>query len=85
MRQAAASSVPGAEDPLAAFAAQHPDHFAAIDMTDLICPGGVCSGVIGNTYVNIDDKHLTRTYAASMSSSLGERLFAATGWTGQAA
>jgi hypothetical protein len=33
-----------------------------IDMTDLICPGGVCSPVIGNVYVYLDDNHLTTTY-----------------------
>ncbi|MDQ4501944.1 acyltransferase family protein [Sinomonas sp. ASV322] len=75
-----ASSVLAETNPLTAFAAQHPDHFAALDMTDLICPDGVCSGVIGNTYVYIDDNHLTKTYAATMSSGLGERLSAETGW-----
>ncbi|BCT76989.1 acyltransferase [Sinomonas cyclohexanicum] len=78
----AQSSVLAAEDPLEAFATQHQahygTHFAQIDMTDLLCPDGVCRGVIGNTFVFLDDNHLTRTYAASMSAALGERI-AATG------
>ena len=74
------SSVQAAESPLATFAAQHTSGFAAIDMTDLVCPNGACTGVIGNTYVYMDDNHLTRTYAASMSAQLGQRLLAATGW-----
>lgn len=77
----AASTVLAPQDPLTAFAAQHPDHFAAIDMTDLLCPHGICSGVIGNTYVYMDNNHVTKTYAASMSAMLGARLLAATGWT----
>ncbi|WP_415854334.1 acyltransferase family protein [Sinomonas sp. G460-2] len=75
------SSVLAQQDPLQAFAAEHTDHFAAIDMTDLVCPNGTCTGVIGNMYVYLDDNHLTRTYAASMSSQLGERVLAATGWS----
>ena len=77
----ALSGVLAPQDPLTAFANEHTDRFAAIDMTDLLCPDGVCSGVIGNTYVYLDDNHLTKTYAASMSSMLGERLLASTGWT----
>ncbi|MGN6404889.1 acyltransferase family protein [Sinomonas sp.] len=75
------ASVLAPQDPLAAFAAQHTDRFTAIDMTDLICPDAVCAGVIGNTYVYLDDNHLTKTYAATMSAMLGERLLSGTGWT----
>ncbi|MDQ4491172.1 acyltransferase family protein [Sinomonas sp. ASV486] len=73
----AQSSVLASEDPLAAFAAAHTDRFAQIDMTDLICPAGVCRGAIGNMFVFLDNNHLSRTYAASMSTALGERLTAA--------
>jgi peptidoglycan/LPS O-acetylase OafA/YrhL len=75
------SDVLAPQDPLSAFAAEHPDHFTALDLTDLLCPDGVCSGVIGNTYVYLDDNHVTKTYAASMSPMLGDRLLAGTGWT----
>jgi hypothetical protein len=34
------SSVLAPQEPLTAFAAQHTDGFAAIDMTDLLCPDG---------------------------------------------
>lgn len=53
---------------------------AFVDMTDLICDGTYCPGVVGNTFVYLDNNHLTRTYVASMSSTFGERLMAATGW-----
>jgi peptidoglycan/LPS O-acetylase OafA/YrhL len=51
-----------------------------VDMTDLICDGTSCPGVVGNTFVYLDDNHLSRTYVASMSSVFGERLMTATGW-----
>ncbi|WDF32399.1 acyltransferase family protein [Arthrobacter agilis] len=36
-----------------------------MDLTDLICPEGMCSPVVGNVYVYLDDNHLTTTYTAS--------------------
>ncbi|MHA7240001.1 acyltransferase family protein [Arthrobacter sp. TMS1-12-1] len=33
-----------------------------MDMTDLICPEGLCNPIIGNVYVYLDDNHLTTTY-----------------------
>ena len=54
-----------------------------MDMTDLICDGTNCPGVVGNTFVYLDNNHLSRTYVASMSSAFGERLLAATGWKEQ--
>jgi hypothetical protein len=54
-----------------------------VDMTDLICDGTYCPAVVGNTFVYLDDNHLTRTYVASMSSVFAERLMAATGWKDQ--
>jgi hypothetical protein len=71
------SSLLAPKNPLTAFAAAHPKHFVQIDMTDLLCPRGACPGVIGNTYVYLDDNHVTRTYSASMATILGQRLSAA--------
>ena len=51
-----------------------------IDMTDLICIGLYCPPIIGNTFVYLDDNHLTKTYVKSMTDMLDERWFAATGW-----
>ncbi|MCX6500117.1 MAG: acyltransferase family protein [Arthrobacter sp.] len=53
---------------------------AAVDMTDLICNATECPGVVGNTFVYMDDNHLSRTYSASMAPMFQERLLAATGW-----
>lgn len=51
-----------------------------MDMTDMICPGGICGPVVGNVYVYLDDNHLTNTYAASMASEFDRRFHAALGW-----
>jgi peptidoglycan/LPS O-acetylase OafA/YrhL len=56
---------------------------AFVDMTDLICDATYCPAVVGNTFVYLDDNHLTRTYVASMSTVFAERLMAATGWKDQ--
>lgn len=53
---------------------------AAVDMTDLICTATECPGVVGNTFVYMDDNHLSRTYSASMAPMFQERLLSATGW-----
>ena len=54
-----------------------PGFEATIDMTDYLCPGGVCSGAIGNVYVYHDDNHLSRTYATSLRPFFEERWNAA--------
>ena len=51
-----------------------------MDMTDMICPGGVCGPVVGNVYVYMDDNHLTNTYTASMAGEFDRRFHAALGW-----
>lgn len=51
-----------------------------VDLTDLLCPEGVCLPVIGNVAVYRDDNHLTRSYAESMSGILEERLRATAWW-----
>ncbi len=54
--------------------------FTSIDLTDLVCPDGQCVPAIGNVWVYLDDNHLTRSYAATLSPALGERLRAAGAW-----
>jgi SGNH domain (fused to AT3 domains) len=54
--------------------------FTSIDLTDLVCPDAVCVPSVGNVWVYLDDNHLTRSYAATLSSALGERLRAAGAW-----
>ncbi|MEV7605297.1 acyltransferase family protein [Paenarthrobacter sp. NPDC089322] len=53
---------------------------AFLDMTDLLCDGIHCPSVVGNTFVYLDDNHLSRTYVSSMADMFTERWFAATGW-----
>ncbi|GAB3711810.1 acyltransferase family protein [Mariniluteicoccus flavus] len=50
-----------------------------IDLTEQICPGGVCNAVIGDTYVYMDDNHLSRTYVQTLRPALEEQLFWALG------
>ena len=66
--------------PQAALAAEAPG-MGFIDMTDMICPEGICSPVIGNVYVYMDTNHMTRTYIKSTAPVFEERFLAATGWT----
>lgn len=51
--------------------------FTSVDLTDLVCPDAVCVPSVGNVWVYLDDNHLTRSYAATLSSALGDRLEAA--------
>ncbi|MGP4917029.1 acyltransferase family protein [Brachybacterium tyrofermentans] len=45
-----------------------------LEVNDLVCPDDVCTPVIGNVVVSLDDDHLTGTYAASMQDAVGARL-----------
>ncbi len=51
--------------------------FTALDLTDLVCPGGRCTPSVGNVWVYLDDNHLTRSFAATLAPALEERLDAA--------
>ncbi len=51
-----------------------------VDLTDRLCPDGVCRPVIGNVHVYLDDNHLTADYSATLAADMRERLLAATGW-----
>ena len=48
--------------------------FASLDLTDLICPEGLCRPVVGNVHVFFDPHHLTWTYARTMAPALETRL-----------
>ncbi len=54
---------------------------SVLDMTDLICNGSECPGVVGNTFVYLDNNHLSKTYVASMVPMFRDRWLAATGWS----
>ncbi|KRF08477.1 acyltransferase [Arthrobacter sp. Soil782] len=47
-----------------------------LDMSDLICPGGICTPVVGNVLVYMDDNHLSATYIRSMQREFNERVMA---------
>jgi len=53
---------------------------ALVDMTDLICPDGWCSPVVGNVFVYLDDNHLTKSFTASMSGEFDRRFHDAVHW-----
>ena len=50
-----------------------------MDFTDLICPDGWCSPVIGNVLVWIDTDHLTADYVETMGLAGRERIVEAVG------
>lgn len=68
-----------AERPDAALLAEQADGVHPIDINDLVCPEGVCTPVIGNVRVSIDQDHISATYAASMQDEVDARL-RNTGW-----
>ncbi len=45
-----------------------------VDLTDYLCPDGVCLPVIGNIAVYRDDNHLSKMYATSMAPMLEREL-----------
>ncbi len=55
------------------------DGYTILDFTDLICPDGWCSPVIGNVLVWIDTDHLTADYVETMGLAGRERIVEAVG------
>jgi hypothetical protein len=55
------------------------DTTAIIDLSDYFCPGSQCPAVIGNTYVYIDDNHLSLVYASTLAPVIEERIVTALG------
>lgn len=58
----------------AVLAAENPSSWAAVDpsvhtldLSEYLCPDGLCQAVIGNVAVYSDDNHLTGTYALSLA------------------
>lgn len=45
-----------------------------VDMTDYLCPEGVCLPVIGGVVVYLDDDHLTGTFARTLAPALEREL-----------
>lgn len=45
-----------------------------MDMSDQVCPGGVCHAERNGMIVFRDSQHMTATFAASLASALGDRL-----------
>ncbi|MGA7204448.1 MAG: SGNH hydrolase domain-containing protein, partial [Specibacter sp.] len=68
-----------AVSPLKGFAAGNKKFFP-VDMTDLLCPRGVCQAVIGNVHVYIDTNHVSQTYWNTMAVEFGRRLTTQKGW-----
>ena len=51
-----------------------------LDLTEEICPGGRCSPILGDTYVYMDDDHLTRVFVEEvLAPTVTRELAAATG------
>ncbi len=42
----------------------------SLDLTEFVCPGGVCTPVVGNVAVFLDDNHLSASYTASLSPAV---------------
>ena len=48
-----------------------------LDLTEEICPGGRCSPILGDTYVYMDDDHLTRVFVEEVLAPAVTRELAA--------
>ncbi|MCC3292504.1 acyltransferase family protein [Arthrobacter sp. zg-Y1110] len=53
---------------------------AFMDLTDQVCPDGVCPPVIGNVHVYMDNNHLTSTFTRSTAPVFEDRFHEAIGW-----
>ncbi|MDM7989813.1 acyltransferase family protein [Arthrobacter sp. zg-Y877] len=53
---------------------------AFLDFSDLICPEGTCRPVIGNTYVYLDNNHLTAGFTGSLATEFERRFHQVLGW-----
>lgn len=51
--------------------------FSTMDMTDQLCPDGICRPVIGNVLVYLDESHLTSTFARTTAAEFEKRFLAA--------
>ena len=50
-----------------------------VDLKDVYCPDGMCSAVIGNIYVYLDDNHVSKSYGRTMAQEVFQRA-AEGGW-----
>ena len=55
-------------------AASHFENVHVLDMSDVICPGGICHAEQGRMIVFRDSQHMTATFAQSLAEKLGSRL-----------
>jgi peptidoglycan/LPS O-acetylase OafA/YrhL len=51
-----------------------------MDMTELVCTGSTCPGLIGNVLVYMDKDHLTKTYVRTTITGFEQRFLRAAGW-----
>jgi hypothetical protein len=73
------SEVLSEHNPTLDFVAQFP-LLKPLDMSDAVCRQDYCRAVEGNVLVYHDSHHLSTTYMRSMTTELGRRITAATGW-----
>lgn len=64
------------ENPLSALEGRYPG-FAALNLSDLVCPENECPPVIGNIYTYFDYDHVTATYIETLGPYFEPRLLEA--------
>lgn len=65
-------------NPLVEVAARH-ENLHSIDLTDRLCTGTTCPGVVGNIMVYRDIDHVTSTYGETLAPDVEARLVRAPG------
>ncbi|WP_417234324.1 acyltransferase family protein [Arthrobacter sp.] len=83
--QAPADELVAAHSPLADLRRENadgrlPGKLGYLDMTEALCPEGMCRPVVGNVLVYMDESHLTKTYARSTADIFERRFRAALRW-----
>ncbi|PQZ96023.1 acyltransferase [Arthrobacter sp. MYb227] len=52
------------------------ENFSTMDMSEVLCPDGICKPVIGNVLVYMDESHLTGVFARSAAAEFERRFLA---------
>lgn len=47
----------------------------SVDLTEKICPNGICRPLEGNVFIYIDDNHISKAYGSTMAIEMEKQLF----------
>lgn len=50
------------------------DFVTVVDLSDMLCPNGMCKAAIGGVVVYLDDNHLTRAYGLTLAPAMEDEI-----------